>query len=224
LKTEPEIFTRTVISEGCSRVEEEIVGKEMTTDQVMTEIQKEIIFFDQSGGGVTFSGGEPMMQAEFLHTLLEQCKEEGIHTALDTSGYAPPEDFRRIMGSVDVFLYDLKIMNDRLHRKYTSVSNRVILDNLKMLAAGRQRIVIRFPIIPEITTTKENIRQIGIFLSSLHEIKEIDLLPYHNIADNKYKRFNMKKRMGEIQHPSDEILNSIKTAFEKRGFTVKIGG
>lgn len=197
-----------------------VVGKSVTTDEVLHEVTKDTIFYDESGGGVTFSGGEPLMQVEFLEILLDGCKQNGIHTAVDTSGYGPPEFFDRIYDSVDLFLYDLKLIDDETHKKYTGVSNRLILDNLKRLAGRGNKVLPRIPLIPGITDTGENLSRIVFLLRSLNTIDQVDLLPYNRIGEGKYEMLGMPQRMPCLQpHPADS-LTRIKTAFTSAGFTV----
>jgi len=214
----------------------DLIGEVRTIDQIMEEISREVLFFDESNGGVTFSGGEPLMQPEFLSALAERCKLQGIHTALDTCGYAPEEVFFQISQKVDLFLYDLKFINTELHQKYTGVDNQLILNNLKTLDRLARPVVIRFPVIPEISSTEANVAEISDFLSDLKNVKAIDLLPFHHFAERKYCRLKVPDRMKEndiqaenviysVGPDSDsKILNSIRERFESQGFTVKVGG
>lgn len=141
----------------CHAGAREVAGRRVTVEEVLDDIERDVIFYDQSGGGVTFSGGEPLLQPEFLLALLAECKKRGIHTAVDTTGFAAPEILLQASQITDLFLYDLKIMDDGLHRQYTGVSNGVILDNLRELAARHGNIIIRVPVIPGINDGDENI-------------------------------------------------------------------
>jgi pyruvate formate lyase activating enzyme len=199
-------------------------GQLVTLDIVLNEVMKDQIFYDQSGGGVTFSGGEPMMQMEFLLELLKACKQNGIRTAVDTCGYAPEEDFVRIYDLVDLFLYDLKIMEDEAHKKYTGVSNELILSNLKMLSEKGRKTWLRIPLIPGITDTEENINAILEFITPLKNIQHINLLPYNNLGEDKYRRLNIPFRMGHCEAQIDDELQKRKKLFEAAGCRVKIGG
>jgi pyruvate formate lyase activating enzyme len=201
-----------------------IVGRVLSVKQVMEEIAKDEIFYNQSGGGVTFSGGEPMAQIDFLEASLRECKRLNIHTALDTSGYASPDDFERIRGLVDIILYDIKLMDDDLHQKYTGVSNGIILENLKKLAKRRKNIRIRIPMVPGITDTEKNIEDIAAFLASLKNIDEIDILPYNRLAEDKCARFNLRFKPGRLKDQNDEEISEKMDLFLKRGYKVKIGG
>jgi pyruvate formate lyase activating enzyme len=159
--------------EACHSEAREIVGREMTVAQVMTEIEKDIAFYEESGGGVTFSGGEPLQQRDFLLALLKGCKERGIHTAVDTSGFAAWETLDSVRQHVNLFLYDLKLMDDTRHQRFTGVSNELILRNLQMLSAHRHSILLRVPIIPGINDDDENIRQIGAFAATLPHLTPV---------------------------------------------------
>ncbi len=220
----PETTTREYSLDGMSFCEKENVGQLMTVDEVMDNIKREIVFFDESGGGVTFSGGEPLLQPQFLKELALECRQNNIHCALDTCGYAQPEIVDSIAGLVDLFLYDLKLIDDRQHRQYTGASNSVILENLRRLALNGREIIIRFPIIPGITDPKENVQKIIEYVRSLPSIRQIDLLPYHAIAGHKYQKLQVENKMIDTRPPSDERIQELKNIFEHNGFTVKIGG
>jgi len=210
--------------EGCLSQALEFVGKEMTVEEVMKEIEKDRIFYEQSNGGVTFSGGEPLLQADFLEALLIECQRKYIHTCLDTSGYASPETIEKISDKINLFLYDLKIMDDKKHKEYTGASNQLILKNLKKLAAKNKNIIIRIPLIPGTNDTSENIIQTAEFLKSLKVITEINLLPYHRLGSQKYKKLNRADPSNDFQIPSEEKMQEIKKTLENLGFKVKIGG
>ena len=199
------------------------VGTRMSVDTVMAEIEKDRLFYDESGGGVTFSGGEPLAQPDFLARLLTGCRGQGIHTALDTSGYATPEIMARIAPLVDLFLYDLKLMDDRRHQTYTAVSNARILANLCHLVKTGRKVVIRFPLIPQINDTSENLAQMGAFLTDLG-LQRIDLLPFHGIHRQKYHRLGQPDRLGNLEPPGEATIARVKNDFENGGFTVQVGG
>jgi pyruvate formate lyase activating enzyme len=202
---------------------EETIGRVVGVQEVMTEIEKDILFFDESGGGVTFSGGEPLAQPQFLHSLLAACKDKNIHTCLDTCGYAPPEVLASVAAHIDLFLYDLKVMDDTQHRKYTGVSNRLILKNLKALDALGRAVVIRFLVIPGITDAEDNVSAIADFVVSLTSSKSVSLLPYHRIASEKYRRLRRKNDMEDVPAPSAETIRSVQARFESIGIMVTIG-
>ncbi|UCD90979.1 MAG: glycyl-radical enzyme activating protein [Desulfobacterales bacterium] len=203
---------------------QQAVGKKMSVEEVISEIEKDIIFYDESGGGVTFSGGEPLLQAPFLLAMLKACQEKQIHTVVDTSGYAPDEVFIEICNMIDVVLFDLKLMDDEMHRRYTGVSNKKILKNLNILSKLRTPHHIRFPLIPGITDTDENVLSVAKFVRELGSVSRIDILPMHRIADGKYRRLGMQSKMANKQPPSPDEITTIKRQFEDFGFSVIIGG
>lgn len=210
-------------TESCPTGAMEKIGRQATIAEVMEEIEKDSVFYEQSGGGVTFSGGEALQQLEFLDGLLTACKIKGFHTALDTSGYAPWESIARIAEKVDLFLYDLKLMDDKKHRKYTGVSNQVILENLEKLSAGNRKIRIRVPFIPEVNTDAENMDRLCEYLSAL-KLKDVNLLPFHHIAADKYFRLGRPFRLFGLQSPSGQQVNAGLQKLQAFGLNVKIGG
>jgi pyruvate formate lyase activating enzyme len=210
--------------EACYAEAREIVGQEMTVRQVMAEIERDIAFYDESGGGVTFSGGEPLLQQDFLFALLQACKEKEIHTALDTCGFAPWETLDDIREHVDLFLYDLKLMDDAKHREFTSVSNESILGNLQALSQRGHNVILRVPIIPGINDDDENIRQIGAFAAALPHLSQVDILPYHRAGAEKYNRLNKVYGLPETHSPSNERMAEIARMLRGFGLHVKVGG
>jgi pyruvate formate lyase activating enzyme len=202
----------------------EFVGRKVTVDEVMREIVKDIAFYDESGGGITLSGGEPLMQPDFLLELLDACAEIDLHRTVDTTGYAAGELLLQVAQKTDLFLYDLKLMDAARHRDFTGVSNERILDNLKLLAQMGARIQVRVPIIPGINSDFENIDRTAEFVSALAGVEKIAILPFHNSARGKYGRLGMDCISSEIECPSKEQLKIIAARMEKSGLQVKIGG
>ena len=204
---------------------EELVGRDISVDNLLQEILREKPFLDESGGGVTFSGGEPLMQAEFLIEIMRQCREHGIHTAIDTTGYASKELIKEIMEWPDLFLYDLKHIDEDMHKKYTGVSNKPILENLKLIYNAGKDIVIRFPVIPGVNDDMTHIETLKNYLrTEFPRIRRIDLLPYHNIARHKYEAFSIPDKMHSVKEPKHEDLEKLKNSFEEAGLEVSIGG
>lgn len=202
----------------------ETIGKKVSVEYVITEIEKDTVFYDDSGGGVTFSGGEPLMQPYFLKALLDECKERDIHTILDTSGYTPAHIFRSIIDKVDLFHYDLKLMDNEQHKKYTGVSNHQVNENLKTLAEKKKRVVIRFPVIPGITDGQRNIQEMAEFILNLKGIEAVNLLPYHRTAEGKYRRLKKEYLLEGLKNPTKKRMEEIKKSFAQYGFKVEIGG
>jgi pyruvate formate lyase activating enzyme len=200
-----------------------LVGRTARVEEILKEIEKDVTFYDESGGGVTFSGGEPLIQPDFLEALLEGCKERNIHTALDTCGYAARKTVDRIKDKVDLFLYDIKSMDDRTHKKYTGVSNKLIIQNFERLAENGSRISVRFPVIPGVNDDNENVVRTGGFALS-HGVKHVCLLPYHRAGIEKYRSLDRTYRMEDVQSLSDEKMRQIKEKLITLGLEVKIGG
>ena len=204
--------------------EEGMIGYEVDAGYLLGEIEKDRIFYEQSGGGATFSGGEPLMQLHFLAALLEGCREIDIKTAVDTSGYAPREAFERIAGLVDLFLYDIKLIDEEKHVEYTGMSNELILDNLTWLSAEGCRIMPRIPLIPGLTDTNENLAGIARFISGLDGVDEVSLLPYNTIAEDKFERFQVTRKLGRMERQSAGQLKEAGQQFENMGYSVRYGG
>ena len=210
-------------TEKCPALAREMIGKKLTTEEVTKEIEKDLVFYEESGGGVTFSGGEPLGQSEFLEGLLNGCREKKIHTAVDISGYISWRILKKIIPKVDLFLYDLKIMDSERHKKYTGVFNEIILENLKKLSSVHNNIFIRFPIIPGINDDSQNIKETGEFLSSL-KIAQVNILPYHYIGIDKYRRLGRTYHLTAAQPPSKEKLFEISGILKKFNLKVKLRG
>jgi len=205
--------------------ETETIGVSMTPHEVLQEVKKSGLFFDESGGGITFSGGEPMLQSEFLVEALKLCRAQEIHTAVDTCGYAPVETIRRVAEFTDLFLFDLKLMDDPKHIEYTGVSNHIIISNLHLLAAMGKKIWLRMPVIPGVNDTDEEIEKLLVLLTDLYpEVNRLFLLPYHAAAKNKYCRLGLETEDYEFSQPDKVALEKLKMKLSQTGFTVKIGG
>ncbi|MCP4570399.1 MAG: glycyl-radical enzyme activating protein [FCB group bacterium] len=201
-----------------------LFGRLATVDEVMTEIIKDSIFYDQSGGGVTFSGGEPMLQIDFLVEMLTHCRDYGIHTAVDTAGLVPWEYFEKTEELVDLYLFDLKLMNQAAHEKYVGVSNGLILENLTRLTRTGRTIWMRIPLIPEITDTDENLDAISEFLTVLGGIEQINLLPYNPLGERKFEKLKIRNKLGHLFTQTDVKLRDISRRFAGCGSPVKVGG
>ena len=211
-----------ICAEVCYNGARELLGSEMSVAQVMKEIERDVPFFDQSKGGVTFSGGEPLMQRKFLAEVLRACRAHDIHTVVDTSGYATWEVLESIRGDVNLFLYDLKSMDDERHKQYTGVSNELILENLRRLSVAGAQCVVRIPLIPGMNDDDENLRKSGEFLSKLENVVAVDLMGYHEIAKGKYEALGMEYRLPETKSPSAEKLQSAAKMLEEFGLSVKV--
>jgi pyruvate formate lyase activating enzyme len=210
-------------AQACPAEALEISGKIMTVDDVMTILEKDALFYDESCGGITFSGGEPLMQPSFLSALLTDCQNHGWHTTVDTCGYAPAAVLDRIMPLTDLFLYDLKHLDDAVHRKVTGVSNERILKNLERLVYADKPVVIRFPVIPGINDAADHLHALGQYLHSLG-LQTLHLLPYHGIGTDKYARRGMCYLLPELKSPTPEHMVKITGILKEYQLNVIQGG
>ena len=204
----------------------EEVGKYYTINDILEILDKERVFINQSKGGVTFSGGEPMLQFEFLLGVLKACKENGYHTAVDTSGYSSAENYKSIIPFTDLFLFDIKHVDEAIHIETTGVSNIGILDNYRLLLESGKDIMVRFPVIPGINDDTDHLEKLRNLIDSTKtaSLKRMNLLPFHKIGSSKYKRFNIPYRMDGVEPPSAEKMKMMKEFFMETGVKVKIGG
>lgn len=187
-----------------------VCGKEYTVEEVFKEIVKDKSFYETSGGGVTFSGGECMLQIDFLSEILKKCKENGIHTAVDTAGHVPFESFEKILPYTDLFLYDIKVFDKEKHKIYVGVDNSLILENVKKLLSHGAKLWIRTPIIVGVNDSKEEIQNIKNFVRQYGEPEKFELLPYHEMGESKYGAID--KEFKKFTAPSKEqmgILNNL---------------
>lgn len=203
----------------------ELSGKLMSVAEIMKEIEKERVFFDQSGGGVTFSGGEPLLQSKFLIELLDECGKRGIHRAIDTAGLANTEIILEVAKRTDLFLYDLKLMDSEKHREWVGVPNEKILENLKLLAETEAKIIIRIPLIGGVNDDADNMKATARFVSELSgEKKQVNLLPYHKIAQTKYQKLGRPEEFQLLEEPTKEAQQQAIAIFQEFGIKASIGG
>ena len=207
----------------CYTGSREMVGYEISPEEVVEELVKDTAFYLESGGGVTFSGGEPLYQAEFLEETLRLCKEGGLHTALDTCGASSWEELERQLPYLDLVLYDLKLLDDGSHQDFTGASNRKVLDNFQRLTKSKVEVRIRRPVIPGVNDSQEEIEELTNFIHHTNGIKRIDLLPYHALSEDKYKRLG-REEVADWETPTEEDQERITTQLEEKGFDVKWGG
>ena len=211
-------------AETCPALAHESLGRRWTVAEVMAEVEKEIPFFADSRGGVTFSGGEPLAQPDFLEELLLACGRLGLHRAVDTSGFAPAETALRIARHTDLFLFDLKHMDPAAHRRATGVDNAPILANLRLLAEAGARVQLRLPLIPGFNDGDENIRQTGLLAASLPGVHGIDVLPYHATAKGKYAKLGLPDPGADIPAADPQQTERAAEILHSCGLTVRIGG
>jgi pyruvate formate lyase activating enzyme len=204
----------------------EVVGRLYSVEDILSIIEKERVFIDKSKGGVTFSGGEPLMQFEFMLEALKACKDNGFHTAVDTSGQFSPGKLKKIIPYTDLFLFDLKHLDSEIHKEYTGVPNNIILENFMRIIESSCDLMVRIPIIPGFNDSDEHLTRLRklIFDNKTEKIKMINLLPYHKIGASKYKRFNKPYKMEAVMQPAVEKMKELKEFFSGGGIRVKIGG
>ncbi len=204
---------------------EEPVGRLYSAEEIVEIAGRDNIFFHQSGG-VTFSGGEPLVQFDFLLEALKRCKANGFKTAVDTSGYSSAENYKAIIRYTDYFLFDIKHLDNDKHIKYTGVPNHRILENFKLVLDSGRDVMARIPVIPGINDDHEHLEELKKFLTGLKcsNLLKINLLPFHRIGASKYRKFNIPYRMNETEQPSPERMRELKEFFDETGIKVKIGG
>jgi pyruvate formate lyase activating enzyme len=212
-------------AEVCPTKAIEMTGQIYSVDQLMAIIEKERLIFDQSGGGVTFSGGEPLLQSDFLIELLDACGESGFHRSVDTCGFTDTAKLLEVAKRTDLFLYDLKQLNSNRHNEFTGVNNEKILNNLSALAKTGANINIRFPFIGGVNTDSENVEKMAEFIANLEGEKVvINLLPYHQIAAHKYKKMGKEYGTGIMTEPTNEEINLAIKIFANYNLEVIVGG
>jgi pyruvate formate lyase activating enzyme len=202
----------------------QMAGRSVSVEQVISELAKDAIFYQGSGGGVTFSGGEPLAQIDFLCESLLDAKKQGWHTAVDTCGHAPFADFAKIMPLVDLFLYDLKIIDPAKHRRLAGLPNGLILKNLLKLSRGARSLAIRIPLIPGSNDSQTDIEQLADFCAALPRVHPVHLLPYHRGGSGKRKRLDQSDPLPGARPPTAAKLQKIKEIFYRRKLTVTLGG
>lgn len=203
----------------------ELSGKLLSVDEIMKEIEKEQVFFEQSGGGITISGGEPLLYPEFLIELLDECGRQGVHRAVDTAGLVNSKILLEVAKRTDLFLFDLKLMNPEKHRKWVGVPNEEILKNLTLLAKSGANINIRIPLIGGVNDDAENIEATAHFVAALSgERKSVNLLPYHKIAQSKYQKLGRTDEFQLLEEPTKESQQRALEIFAKYGIEASIGG
>ncbi len=195
----------------CFQGARELCGKEYTADEVLREILKDKRFYENSKGGVTFSGGECMLQIDFLEELMKRCKENGIHTAVDTAGHIPYEFFERIIPYTDLFLYDVKCFDSKSHKQYTGVENELILENLGKLLATDKSVYIRIPVIEGVNDSTEEMKSIKTFLDEHGKPEKVELLPYHALGESKYEAMGIE--CVKFSAPSEEKMQKLNQIF-----------
>jgi pyruvate formate lyase activating enzyme len=197
-------------------------GRSVTADEVMREVLKDKAYYSKSSGGITLSGGEPLVQLHFAKALLINSKEYGINTAIETCGYSVWEIFEELLTYIDFVMYDIKIIDPDLHKKYCGTRNNLILENLKRLVDKGKETLVRIPLIPKITDTEKNLKRIGSYLKSI-KIKKVELIPYHSFAEDKCKAVGQHPPLGNYKTQDPPALEKIRQLISGYGLETKIG-
>lgn len=202
----------------------QIMGKDVTVEEVFHEVAKDQAFYHISEGGMTLSGGEALLQADFAKELLKACKNQGIPTAVETAGFVPTKNLLKVVPYIDTFLFDIKVVDEDLHKHFTTQSNRLILENLRILISQGCHIIIRIPVMLGINTTQENQEALIKLLNTLGGISEIHLLPYHRLGMNKYHYLGRDYLYSDGEMIPPQLLNEMQTYFQSQGYQCVIGG
>ncbi len=202
----------------------QLAGREVSAPELAEEIARDVPFFDTSGGGATFSGGEPLQQAGFLGALLSACRRKGIRTAVDTAGLAPWETFAGLLPLVDLFLFDLKLIDEGRHRRFTGVSNRAVLENLRRLSRSGAELAVRVPLLPGVNDAPRDLDALADFCAALGRRHPVHLLPYHRGYAGKLKRLGRKDALPAAAPPSAPQKERAQKAFAGHGLDVFFGG
>ena len=210
--------------EACPTGARQILGQRMTVNEVLEQIAADSLFYDESAGGVTISGGEPLSQLAFLRGLLQACRSRGIRTAVDTCGFACTDALLDVARRTDLILFDLKLMDDARHRAFTGVSNEPILANLKALDLIHKNYWIRVPLIPGINDDTANLEATARFVASLYGVVQVCVLPYHAIGANKFRRLGLSAPLDGLKPPSAEQVRAAEEVFKSFGLRVGVGG
>lgn len=200
-----------------------VSGEVLRVEEVVDELKKDSVHYRRSDGGITLSGGEPLLQSEFCEELLKGCKTIGWHTAIETAMYVSEKAVRRVAPYVDLFLLDIKSMDSLTHREFTGVDNEIILKNAKLVDDLSKEIVIRVPVIQGFNSDEKSIREIAEFSKTLKKVKEVHLLPYHNYGENKYRAVGKEYRLKDAKTPDKEKMGHLKLVVEKTGLKCSIG-
>lgn len=206
--------------EACPAGARERVGRVLSVSEVVAELEKDRPFYEQSGGGITVGGGEPLSQHLFVENLLARCRDASLHTALDTSGLAPFPVLESVARHADLVLFDLKHSDRTVHQAFCGVDPQPIFDNLRKIGNGGPLIWVRIPIIPGINDRPEILHSLAELIKPLNRVERVDLLPYHPLGKDKYRRFRMSYPLNDLQAPSSSEIDSIRKIFREHGLPV----
>lgn len=209
--------------EACPSQARRFAGKEMTVGEVLEAVLRDRVFFEESGGGVTFSGGEPLLQPAFLLALLEACRRQGVHTAVDTSGFGRTEHLLAIAPLVDLFLFDLKLSDEAAHRRFTGASNTLILRNLRALSQVHSAIWIRVPFVQGVNDSPSELTAIARLAAETKGVRQLMLLPFHRMGSQKFQRLGKTQPVNHFEAPSPEAVDQALTVCRQAGIAAQKG-
>jgi len=201
-----------------------LVGRDMTADEVVAEVLEDRPFYEESGGGVTVSGGEPLFQRDFAVEVLRLCRQEGLHTAVETNLAAPWDDVAALLPVTDLFMVDVKVLGSEAHRRWTGAGNESILAGLRRLAEGGQTLVVRTPVVPGVNDTPEEIGAVADLVRDFQNLAYYELLPYHPLGAGKYESLGMAYTLGDLSRPPQEQMDALAHAAAARGIEVRVAG
>ncbi|MFC1903547.1 glycyl-radical enzyme activating protein [Chloroflexota bacterium] len=204
-------------TEVCYRRALVLIGQKMSVEDVVNEVESDKPFYEKSGGGVTLSGGEPLSQPEFARQIAEECKQRDISTALDTSGQIDWKVLEDVLEYIDLVLYDIKLLDSEEHKKFTGVSNQLILENARKVSQEDIPLILRVPVVPGINDSPENLRQLAEFANSLPHLLGVQLLPYHRIGVHKYPMLGRKCPLADLKQPTKDYMLRIRKLLESFG-------
>jgi pyruvate formate lyase activating enzyme len=200
-----------------------LIGKEIKAAEVLAEVMRDAAFYG-GHGGITLTGGEPTLQAEFAEALLRSAKLEGLHTAIETCGASPRQNLERLLPFLDLILFDLKHMDAEIHRQFTGAENTIILDNIRWIARQNVELIIRIPLIPGFNTERKCLIAMAEFIRSLHTVREIQILSYHTLGKAKYRALGVPYLLEQVPPMAEEEAASLAGIFRDYGFEVTVGG
>ncbi len=201
-----------------------IMGQDITVEEVMAEIDKDEAYYRRSNGGITLSGGECLFQPDFSAALLKAAKEKGYHTAIESTGCAPYQEIQKLLPYLDLYLMDIKHMDSDKHKQFTGQPNERILENARQIAIDAKELIIRVPVIPTFNNTKEEIRAISEFAASLPNVKQLHLLPYHRLGQDKYTGLGRTYTLADIEPMAEEYMQGLLETAKHSGLACQIGG
>ncbi|HVP14694.1 MAG TPA: glycyl-radical enzyme activating protein [Terriglobales bacterium] len=210
--------------EACPSGARRLAGTEMSVGAVLEVVEKDRAFYEESGGGVTFSGGEPLLQPEFLRACLEGARARGIHAAVDTCGCVPTSSLLETTVAADLVLFDLKLMDEARHREVLGVSNRLVLDNARALSGRGRRMWLRLPLVPGVNDDRKNLEATAAFARTLRAVEQVNVLPFHRTGSEKYRRLGRATEMETRSEPTSERVAGAVAIFEEHGIRAKVGG